>query len=573
MERVCQRWNLPVSSPRAALLLLVTVSLLLTPWAASAQTVQQRLDAVSAHMKQFQDLSARLPDSAKAKLSSSAQHLLRAAARWDELQQVLSRSGTTLNTSLNGQPFHPQPGPLTSRQVSDPSTDLIFSRMAGFTQSETSTAWCGRNVVVAYNDSGSFLETFPIPGIGLSFNGYSLSTDGGRTFTDQGFLNPGPNLSNFLEGDPVAACTDENTFYQSSIFQTGLSTGVSVSKSTDGGMTFGDPVPVVLKDGSFHFLDKPWMAADPSNPKNLYVTYTDFDYSGAICSLRLAIELVRSTDGGGTWSAPTVVDNGCFPNQDQGSNVAVDGKGNVYVAWEQFPAFLPTNEIDIAKSTDGGKSFKPKSTVAIVTIVGSVFGLLQGGFRNNEFPSLAIDLSEGGKGPLYIAWNDGGRKMIPDFFSGTYNFGDAVVSRSNNGGLSWSPPVKVNDDNSNAPSSPGADHYLPGIAVDNNGSLGVCFYDRRLDSENFLIDRECANSQDGGRTWRNHRVTKESFAPSIAADMLVNSLYMGDYDTVAADSTGRSGGFLGAYGDNTRGNPDVRITKRFAGSSDENDDN
>jgi hypothetical protein len=47
---------------------------------------------------------------------------------------------------------------------------------------------------------------------------------------------------------------------------------------------------------------------------------------------------------------------------------------------------------------------------------------------------------------------------------------------------------------------------------------------------------------------------------------------MGDYDTVAADSTRRSGGFLGAFGDNSRGNPDVRITKRFSGSSDERDD-
>jgi hypothetical protein len=556
---------------RAAHLFAFLASQLMVAGAVSAETVQQRLDAVSAHMKQFQNVSARLPAAEQSKLSSSAQHLLRAAARWDELQQVLSRGGATLGTSLNGRPFVPRPGTLTSRQVSDPSTDVSLSRMAGFTQSETSTAWCGHNVLVAYNDSGSFLETFPIPGIGLSFNGYSVSSDGGRTFTDQGFLNPGPSLFNFLGGDPVAICTDEKTFYQSSIFQT-LTTGVSVSKSTDGGKTFADPVQVVSKDFSTHFIDKPWMAADPSNPKNLYITYTDFDFSVTLCTdIRLGIELVSSTDGGATWSPPTVVDNGCFPNEDQGSNVAVDGAGNVYVAWEQFPVFLPTNEIDIAKSTDRGITFAPKSSVAIVTIVGSPFGLLQGGFRNNEFPSLAIDLSRGGNGPLYIAWNDGGRKTIADAFALFYNFGDAVVSRSDNG-RNWSSPVQVNDDNSNAPSSPGADHYLPAIAVDNTGSLGVCFYDRRLDSANFLIDRECANSQDGGRTWRNHRVTTESFAPSIAADLLINPVYMGDYDTVAVDSTRRSSGFLGAYGDNTRGNPDVQISRRFYGATDENSD-
>ena len=48
---------------------------------------------------------------------------------------------------------------------------------------------------------------------------------------------------------------------------------------------------------------------------------------------------------------------------------------------------------------------------------------------------------------------------------------------------------------------------------------------------------------------------------------------MGDYDTIAADSTRQFAGFLGAYGDNTRGNPDVKISRRFDGSRDEQDDN
>lgn len=578
--------KLLVSHRRAAVLLLGMANLLLIPWTASAQTLQQRLDATSAHMKRFQALSAKLSASEKAKLSSGAQHLLYMAAQWDQMEPHLTRNAATLNSPLNGKPFNPS-GTLASGEVNEPSTDLAFSRMAGFVQSETSTAWCGHNVVVAYNDSGSLLETFPIPGIGLSFNGYSFSTDGGQSFTDQGFLNPGANVLNFLGGDPVAVCTDESTFYYSSIFQTVSSdfssffTGVSVSKSSNGGQIFGDPIPAVLKDAFFHFIDKPWMAADPSNPKKLYVTYTDFDFSGfggpsPICpgTIRLGIELVASADGGATWSAPTVVDNGCFPSEDQGSNVAADGAGNVYVAWEQFPAFIPTNEIDIAKSTNGGASFAPKVPVAIVTVVGSPFGLLQGGFRNNEFPSLAIDRSgRPGKGPLYIAWNDGRNGVSPDFY-GFYNFGDAFVSRSSDGGASWTAAVKVNDD---VGASNGIDHYLPGVAVSGNGSVGVCYYDRRRDPENFLIDRECASSQDAGQTWRNYRVTKRNFSPIIADDLLVNPVYMGDYDGVAADTLRKSAGFLGAYGNNARGNPDVRISRRFGGdgggNADGEDDN
>ena len=45
-----------------------------------------------------------------------------------------------------------------------------------------------------------------------------------------------------------------------------------------------------------------------------------------------------------------------------------------------------------------------------------------------------------------------------------------------------------------------------------------------------------------------------------------------DYDGVAADSLGQTDGFLGAFGDNTRGNPEVRISKRFGGADDSGND-
>ena len=42
--------------------------------------------------------------------------------------------------------------------MSDPSTDLFFSVLTGFTQS-ASTAWCGQVVTVGFNDSGSLPES------------------------------------------------------------------------------------------------------------------------------------------------------------------------------------------------------------------------------------------------------------------------------------------------------------------------------------------------------------------------------------------------------------------------------
>lgn len=573
------QWRPSRISPLVVVLsILVITGLVLSAAPASAQTtVSDRLTAISNFANQLNALAAKMPPEVKNRVSTGGQNLLRLALQIDQIEPALTRPANVLNSQLTGNPFSPK-GALSGGSVSDPSTDVAFSRLAGFVQSETSTAWCGDNAVVAFNDSGSVFETLPIPNLGLSFNGYSNSTDGGRTFTDQGFLNPGPNVANFLGGDPVVACTSESTFYYSSIFQQGISTGVSVSRSTDGGKTFGNPVPTVLKSGFFHFLDKPWMTTDPSNTNNLYVSYTDFDFSGTLCpGVRVAIELVTSKDGGNTWSSPVIIDNGCGANQDQGSNIAVDNAGTVYVAWESFPIALPTNELDIVKSTDGGVTFSPKVAInrGVIPVGHSFFLLLQGGFRNNEFPMLAIDRSRP-NGPIYAVWNDGRQNITPDnfpfFFGSTYNFGDIFVSRSDNAGASWSNPFQVNNnkgDDDAAPITTPADRYQPGIAVDREGSVGVCFYDRRRDPLNFNIDRECATSATHGQTWRNFRVTNNSFTPSIANDLLVNPVYMGDYDTTAADTLLRNQGFIGAYGDNSLGNPDVKVSRHFSGEADD----
>ena len=464
------------------------------------------------------------------------------------------------------------------RGVSDPSTDFDSSRLGEFTQNETSTAWCGDVVVVGFNDSGSFGETLPMPGIGLSFNGRARSTNRGRTFTDLGFLNPGPSVDLQLLGDPVVACTDAATFYYASLFLDfgPFTTSVSVSKSANGGLAFADPVKAVEKGLDTHFLDKEWMAADPTNPKNLYVTYTDFDSSGDICGFdggfpiqRLGIELVKSTDGGQTWGAPVKVSTGAesctTTGATQGSQVLVDGGGKVHVAWEQFTLSGTGSEIRIARSTDLGATFAASVKVADVNPAGE-FGDLQASIRINEFPTLAVDRSGGPRnGTVYLAWNDGSLVASDGFFGFPYGFTDILATRSTDGGATWTSPVRVNSNVEPLSGPPavkgrGTDQYMPGIAVDRNGLVGICYYDRSGDPLNFLIERRCGRSSDGGAHWNNFRepVTPSPFLSLTNQDFLLAIDYMGDYDTLASDFTKAHRGFVGAYGDNGRGNPDVK---------------
>src|SRR5262249_47858076 len=389
---------------------------------------------------------------------------------------------------------------------------------AGFTQSETSTAWCGNNIVTGFNDSGSILESLLFGPGGVSGSGASISSNKGLTFHDVGYINPGTDFTNFLAGDPVVTCallpqTLNPTFFYTQLFELGPAstplTAIAFSKSTDGGGSWSSPIAAVQKDARTHFLDKDWSAVDPTDPNRIFVSYTDFDRSGTSAAppcgivagnpiLRTAIELVRSSDGGATWSDPVVIAQGCFnaPNflQVQGSQIVVDSAGSVYVAWQAFQGAI-NRPLLISKSTNNGSTFG--LPVAISNVIETGDGSrLQGSFRNNEFPILAIDRSSGS---LWVAWNDGRNFAIRDFEArdGMYHFADILVSRSITGGATWSAPILVSP-----PQAPhfvglnllGTDHYQPGIAVDRTGAIAVCWYDRRGDPANFKFGRACSIS-------------------------------------------------------------------------------
>ncbi|MFY9530543.1 MAG: sialidase family protein [Candidatus Acidiferrales bacterium] len=539
---------------------------------ASAQSNEERLKAIKARLDQMKALYDKLPSLHKQVLGGN-RHLIHLASVWDVVAS---------NASKN-QPARPRPSgvlgsPAASSgvvAVSDPSTDLEFSSFGGFTQSETHSARCGNSVVVGFNDSGSFLETLPNPSIGLSFSGWGQSLDGGATFHDGGAVPPGSNIFNFLGGDPVVGCANSNTLYYSQIFSTGsltaLLSSMALSKSTDGGATWADPVASVQKDGTLHLLDKDWLAVDPSDPDRLYVSYTDFDSSDLGGSgpcpkdFRTAIEFVTSDDGGSSWSKPIVLDFICGgANAVQGSQIAVGSHGDVHFAWEAFVNF-PTGPREIRARSFNPKTGKLGKTVIVDEVIGGGDGFfLQGLFREFLGLSMAIDRSKTpSAGTIYITWDDGRDLVIPDAASptGTYAYDDILTAISFDGGDTWFGGGRLNTDGQPR-FGLGHDHFQPGAAVDKTGKVAVCWYDRRDDPENFAISRFCGTSTNGGATWTNTQVQVPPFAPVHGIDVLISADYMGDYDGLTSDFTGATAGFIGAFQFmGSTANPDVLAVK------------
>jgi hypothetical protein len=99
------------------------------------------------------------------------------------------------------------------------------------------------------------------------------------------------------------------------------------------------------------------------------------------------------------------------------------------------------------------------------------------------------------------------------------------------------------------------------VATDKNGRIAVCWYDRRRDDNNFLIDRECGSSTDGGAKWTNKRITPKNYPSVVNQDLEVATDYQGDYDALTSDATDKKAGFLGGFVNTQAGNQNVQANR------------
>jgi hypothetical protein len=414
-------------------------------------------------------------------------------------------------------------------RVNDPSTDIPEQT----TQSETTIALYKDTVLVAFVDTGQYLPAT----VGVSsLSGYARSEDGGRTFTDLGRVPPSSRSLGY--SDPSLGVDSQGNFYFANIqfvpAQRNTLSFLGVAKSTDDGRTFAEPVLIGgTGPADVHFQDKELIAVDNTGGPfdgNVYMAWTEFTPDGP------QILFVRSTDGGKTFSAPIVLSD---EPSVQGATPAVGPNGEVYVIWLTLDS---GRSLRLRRSDDGGVTFGPTVTAAQLTRTADPQATnacrrqaLRGGIRTLELPSVAVDRSSTSffRGAIYIAYQSDPDGPGPDM-------SDVFLASSFDGGKTFSDPVRVNDDATQA------DQFMPAVAVAADGTVGVFFYNRRLDPNNLRIDVYFARSRNGGRSFEpNLRVTDVSFdvpptfgqrTSSQNFDALRGICYMGDYNQMAADA-------------------------------------
>ncbi|MCF6213097.1 MAG: glycoside hydrolase [Flavobacteriaceae bacterium] len=348
--------------------------------------------------------------------------------------------------------------------------------------------------------------------VGSIINFYHTSVDGGKTWqTNQIKSTMG------VWGDPCITADTKGNFYYAHLSDPEGTNWRSkrildrmvVQKSTDGGKTWSDGVGVGLNVPKQQ--DKEWLTVNPFN-NEIYITWTEFDkYNSKNPEDKSRILFSKSADDGLTWRKPVKLSQfeGNALDDDkttEGAVPSVGPNGAIYVAWSY------DNKIYFDKSTDGGLTWLDKDIVATDQPGGWNFDL-PGLNRTNGMPVTGVDISENKyKGTVYINFSDQR--------NGTDNT-DVFIVKSDDKGITWSKPIKVNQDTTKT------HQFLTWMSVDpKTGYLYIVYYDRSKYTNNFT-DVVLAVSTDGGANFSNTTISESPFEPNT-------QLFFGDYLNISS---------------------------------------
>jgi hypothetical protein len=372
-------------------------------------------------------------------------------------------------------------------------------------------------VAVTFN-GGNTWKTGVIPEITLSTGGnYQAGADSWLSFA--------PN------GDLYFSCLGISARTTNGGHVSYDQTAVLTEKSTDGGLTWSAPITLVQSNAATTFNDKESITADPTASGYAYVVWSQLTSNGGPAMLS------RTTDGGQSWSTPsTIFDPGGGTDADP-NQIVVLPNGNLvdFMDTGRYQNSKKIQTLSLIQSPDKGQTWtqNPVQVADMLSIgvtdpdTGQPVDS-QGG-TGGVF-SAAVDPHNG---YLYAVWQDA------RFSNSQYD--GIAFSMSRNGGITWSAPIQINQTPTNIPAGD-RQAFNPAIAVADDGSVGVTYYDFRfndaspgLRTDYWLVAARPGTDLTNPPSWRTEaRMTNASFDLEKAGVWAGRGYFVGDYQGFAA---------------------------------------
>jgi hypothetical protein len=296
--------------------------------------------------------------------------------------------------------------------------------------------------------------------------GHAYSLNGGATWTFPGSLDPGQ-----FRSDPVLDADSTGRFFFYSLSST---TTTEYFVSLDGGVTWSAP------RASFGG-DKNWMAVDATGGIGDGNVYSIWNSQFTCCAP--GTDFARSIDGALTHQGPYAM-----PSKVKWGTVEVGPDGELYVVG------IPTNDTPphvLLRSSNARDTLVVPSfdLVRSVSLGGATtFGGTPnpGGLLGQVW--VATDHSSGpSRGNVYVlgsvAASGGGDPL------------DVKLSRSEDGGNTWSPALRIHDD------PLGSYQWFAAVSVAPTGRIDAIWNDTRIHPSGLESEVHYAYSTDEGRTW------------------------------------------------------------------------
>ena len=387
------------------------------------------------------------------------------------------------------------------------------------------------NIVSVTKDGGATWRRVLVPGL-------SRCTGGAKERTSDPWISIGPDGTAYLatlifDDDPALAAA-------------GLAgpTDQLISRSTDGGLTWSAPVTVIANN---HYNDREAITADPRHAGVAYEAWVD--RLGAFGENGVNM-FAKTVDGGASFSTPQANYTAAPLNLPDPTIITVQPNGTLVDVFmlANATAVAPGPDIPFKvmamRSTDGGATWSQPVTIDQVPPV-------QPGDESTNTEVRAFPLVSAATAPdgtLYVVYNDiesAHRSRI-------------MVTTSSDDGVSFTKPRVVK--------SVAAQAFIPSVAVDRHGTVGVLWDDFRNDKPGdkaLTTDVWFAHASGPGRSFQESHVAGpfDATAASSTSSTGVQGRFIGDYQGFAAYPTGFGAVFAQSLAHVTKGPSDVYFAR------------